>query len=186
MSRSSPPLHNGPLLTYEKATCLSPPPLFVRFHQTFLDFDTAVSAKLAQPGNREWATVIQVVSSEGWCVQRFTIVAGRSHLSTTYEGWSCTARPGNRHARQQLDGKLNWPRKAKAGVWSTGREGNESGHKPFQQGGLRESTNCRHLGCPRRQITQLRLLHSRKLLRTASLDIKKLANIYFECSRSVS
>jgi hypothetical protein len=43
------------------------------------------NAKLAQPGNREWATVIQGVSSQGWCLPPFIIVAGLYHLSTWYE-----------------------------------------------------------------------------------------------------
>src|SRR6478735_7082759 len=43
------------------------------------------NAKLAQLGNREWVTVIQGVSSEGWCVPPFVVVAGKNHLSTWYQ-----------------------------------------------------------------------------------------------------
>jgi hypothetical protein len=42
-------------------------------------------AKLAQPGNRDWVTVVQGVNSQGWCLPPFIIVAGLYHLSTWYE-----------------------------------------------------------------------------------------------------
>jgi len=38
--------------------------------------------KLAQPGNREWVTVIQGVNSQGWTVPPFIIVKGKYHLSS--------------------------------------------------------------------------------------------------------
>lgn len=41
--------------------------------------------KLAQPGNREWATVIQGVNAQGWTVPPFIIVKGKCHLSSWYE-----------------------------------------------------------------------------------------------------
>jgi hypothetical protein len=41
-------------------------------------------AKMTQPGNREWATVIQGVNAEGWAIPPFIIVAGQYHLSTWY------------------------------------------------------------------------------------------------------
>jgi hypothetical protein len=41
-------------------------------------------AKMMQPGNREWATVIQGVNSGGWAIPPFIIVAGQYHLSTWY------------------------------------------------------------------------------------------------------
>ena len=41
--------------------------------------------KLAQPGNREWVTVIQGVNSQGWTVPPFIIVKGKYHLSSQYE-----------------------------------------------------------------------------------------------------
>src|ERR1700743_3864099 len=41
--------------------------------------------KLAQPGNREWATVIQGVNSQGWAIPPFIILAGKNHLSSWYE-----------------------------------------------------------------------------------------------------
>ncbi|KAJ6263603.1 hypothetical protein Dda_2171 [Drechslerella dactyloides] len=39
-------------------------------------------AKLAQPGNREWATVIQGVNAQGWAIPPFIILAGQYHLSS--------------------------------------------------------------------------------------------------------
>ncbi|KAJ6258111.1 NADPH oxidase [Drechslerella dactyloides] len=41
-------------------------------------------AKLAQPGNREWATVIQGIGAEGWAVPPFIILAGQHHLASWY------------------------------------------------------------------------------------------------------
>jgi hypothetical protein len=41
--------------------------------------------KLAQPGNREWATVIQGVNSQSWTVPPYIIVKGQYHLSSWYE-----------------------------------------------------------------------------------------------------
>ena len=41
--------------------------------------------KLAQPGNREWVTVIQGVNSQGWAVPPFIVVKGKYHLSSWYE-----------------------------------------------------------------------------------------------------
>lgn len=42
-------------------------------------------AKLIQPGNREWATVIQAVSSYGYAVPPFIILAARYHLANWYQ-----------------------------------------------------------------------------------------------------
>ena len=42
-------------------------------------------AKSKQPGNREWATVIQGVNATGWAIPPFIIVKGRYHLSSWYE-----------------------------------------------------------------------------------------------------
>jgi hypothetical protein len=42
-------------------------------------------AKSAQPGNREWVTVIQGINSQGWAIPPFIIVAGQYHLSAWYE-----------------------------------------------------------------------------------------------------
>jgi hypothetical protein len=42
-------------------------------------------AKSVQPGNREWATVIQGVNSQGWAIPPFIILAGKNHLSSWYE-----------------------------------------------------------------------------------------------------
>ena len=41
-------------------------------------------AKLAQPGNREWATVIQGVNALGWTIPPFIILAGQYHLANWY------------------------------------------------------------------------------------------------------
>jgi hypothetical protein len=41
--------------------------------------------KKIQPGNREWVTVIQGVSSQGWNIPPFVVVAGKTHLSSWYQ-----------------------------------------------------------------------------------------------------
>ena len=41
-------------------------------------------AKLAQPGNREWATVIQGVNALGWTIPSFIILAAQYHLANWY------------------------------------------------------------------------------------------------------
>ncbi|KID80940.1 transposase [Metarhizium guizhouense ARSEF 977] len=41
--------------------------------------------RLAQPGNREWVSVIQGINSQGWAIPPFIIVAGKHHLSNWYE-----------------------------------------------------------------------------------------------------
>ena len=38
----------------------------------------------AQQGNREWATVIQAVNSQGWALPPFIILAGKNHLGTWF------------------------------------------------------------------------------------------------------
>ncbi|KAG6989111.1 hypothetical protein FocnCong_v021118 [Fusarium oxysporum f. sp. conglutinans] len=38
-------------------------------------------AKLAQPVNREWATVIQGVNAQGWAIPPFIILAAQYHLA---------------------------------------------------------------------------------------------------------
>lgn len=40
---------------------------------------------LAQPGNREWVSVIQGINSQGWAIPPFIIVAGLNHLTNWYE-----------------------------------------------------------------------------------------------------
>ena len=40
--------------------------------------------KTIQPGNREWATVIQGVNSQGWAIPPFLVVAGKNHLANWY------------------------------------------------------------------------------------------------------
>ena len=42
--------------------------------------------KGTQPGNREWATVIQRINACGWAIPPFVIFAGKNHLSAWYEG----------------------------------------------------------------------------------------------------
>ena len=46
--------------------------------------DGRSKAKLVQPGNREWATVIQGVNSRGWVLPPFIILKGEYHLSHWY------------------------------------------------------------------------------------------------------
>jgi hypothetical protein len=46
--------------------------------------DSCGKAKLAQPGNREWATVIQGVNSTGWAIPPFIILAAQYHLANWY------------------------------------------------------------------------------------------------------
>jgi len=40
--------------------------------------------KAVQPGNREWATAIVCVNSEGWSVPPFLVVQGKNHLASWY------------------------------------------------------------------------------------------------------
>lgn len=42
-------------------------------------------ARMVQPGNREWVTVIQGVNSQGWTIPPFIIVAAQYHLMTWYK-----------------------------------------------------------------------------------------------------
>ena len=46
--------------------------------------DGGSKAKLAQPGNREWATVIQGVNALGWAIPPFIILATKYHLASWY------------------------------------------------------------------------------------------------------
>jgi hypothetical protein len=39
-----------------------------------------------QPGNREWATVIEGICAQGWAIPPFIILTGRVHQSTWYAG----------------------------------------------------------------------------------------------------
>ena len=41
-------------------------------------------AKLTQPGNREWSTVIQGISATGWAIPPFIILAAQYHLENWY------------------------------------------------------------------------------------------------------
>jgi hypothetical protein len=41
-------------------------------------------AKTVQPGNREWATVIQGVCADGWCMPPFILLKGAVHLASWY------------------------------------------------------------------------------------------------------
>jgi len=41
--------------------------------------------KMAQPGNREWVTVIQGINSQGWAIPPFMVVAGQNHLANWYQ-----------------------------------------------------------------------------------------------------
>ena len=42
-------------------------------------------AKSKQPGNRDWATVIQAINALGWAIPPFVIVKGKNHLNSWYE-----------------------------------------------------------------------------------------------------
>ena len=42
--------------------------------------DRQAKAKKVQLGNREWAIVIQGVSSQGWAIPLFIIIVGKNHL----------------------------------------------------------------------------------------------------------
>ncbi|RYC79800.1 hypothetical protein BFJ63_vAg17317 [Fusarium oxysporum f. sp. narcissi] len=44
--------------------------------------------KSVQPGNREWATVIQAINAKGWAIPPFIVVVGKHHLRNWYEGSS--------------------------------------------------------------------------------------------------
>jgi hypothetical protein len=48
--------------------------------------------KRVQPGNREWVTVIQSISAQGWAAPPFIVVGGQYHLSSWYRE---SALPGN-------------------------------------------------------------------------------------------
>ena len=47
--------------------------------------DGRAQAKKTQPGNREWVTVVQAVSSVGYAVPPYIIVAGKNHLDSWYD-----------------------------------------------------------------------------------------------------
>ena len=42
--------------------------------------------KAVQPGNREWATVIQGINACGWAILLFIVLAGMYYLSIWYKG----------------------------------------------------------------------------------------------------
>jgi hypothetical protein len=48
-------------------------------------------AKMVQPGNREWVTVIQGISSYGWAMPPLIVVAGKNHLASWYRTTSLPA-----------------------------------------------------------------------------------------------
>jgi hypothetical protein len=43
------------------------------------------NARLVQPGNRDWVTVIQGVGALGFCLPPFIVVAGKNHLTSWYK-----------------------------------------------------------------------------------------------------
>jgi DDE superfamily endonuclease len=53
--------------------------------------DGLSKAKLAQPGNREWATVIAAVNALGWAIPPFIILAAQYHLAHWYTECSLPA-----------------------------------------------------------------------------------------------
>lgn len=40
--------------------------------------------KQVQPGNREWATAIECINAEGWCLPPFLVIQGAYHLANWY------------------------------------------------------------------------------------------------------
>jgi hypothetical protein len=46
--------------------------------------DRRSRGKAVQPGNREWATAIACINSEGWSVPLFLVVQGKNHLANWY------------------------------------------------------------------------------------------------------
>ncbi|KAK0622145.1 hypothetical protein DIS24_g11354 [Lasiodiplodia hormozganensis] len=46
--------------------------------------DDRGKAKLARPGNREWATVVQCIGSQGWPIPPFIVLAAQHHLANWY------------------------------------------------------------------------------------------------------
>lgn len=51
--------------------------------------DRRGKAKSVQPGNQEWATVIECINAKGWCIPPFVIIQGAYHLAnwTTESGF---------------------------------------------------------------------------------------------------
>jgi hypothetical protein len=47
--------------------------------------DSRNRPKAAQPGNREWVSIIQSICSYGWAIPPFIIFQGKNHLSAWYE-----------------------------------------------------------------------------------------------------
>jgi hypothetical protein len=43
--------------------------------------DGRIRAKLAQPGNREWLTMIQGINALGWAIPPFIILAAQHYLA---------------------------------------------------------------------------------------------------------
>jgi hypothetical protein len=66
--------------------------------------------KAIQPGDREWATVIQGINACGWAIPPFIILAGMYHLSAWYEG---------------DDIPLDWPISVSDNGWTTNELGIE-------------------------------------------------------------
>jgi hypothetical protein len=48
-------------------------------------FNKKGKPKLAQPGNRKWATVIQGVNSQSWTIPPYIIIKGKYYFSFWYE-----------------------------------------------------------------------------------------------------
>jgi len=45
----------------------------------------AGKGKLVQPGDREWATVIEAICADGSAIPPYIILAGKQHISTWYQ-----------------------------------------------------------------------------------------------------
>ncbi|KFZ24823.1 hypothetical protein V502_00698, partial [Pseudogymnoascus sp. VKM F-4520 (FW-2644)] len=84
--------------------------------------------KAVQPGNREWATAIACINSEGWSVPPFLVVQGKNHLC---EGWSVppflVVQSKNHLSNWYTDGGLppDWVIKLTSNRWTNNETGLE-------------------------------------------------------------
>jgi len=67
-------------------------------------------SKSVQPGNREWATAIECVNADGWCISPFLIVQGAYHLANWFT---------------ESDLPLNWVIKPTSNGWTNNETGLE-------------------------------------------------------------
>jgi hypothetical protein len=72
--------------------------------------DGRSKVKLAQPSNREWATVIQGVNAPSWAIPPFIILAAQYYLSNWYRECNPTTRLAYCNYQQWLDYQRERPR----------------------------------------------------------------------------